>query len=106
MVPFAEREREQPRPTRAHTRWHSVDGALPTRKTTKTFRHGRLSLNLNRSSDEEGGLQFLCEPKVMAAVAGIFGERIAQFSAYEQFGGYYEFVRADVDQTQQSIASW
>lgn len=105
VVPFAERE-HQPKPARGHTRWYSVDTALPTRKTFNSVRHGRLSLNLNRSSDEDSALELLCDPRVMAAVAGVFSARIALLSVYEQFGGYYELMRVDIEQTQQAIASW
>lgn len=105
VVPFAKRERPS-LPVRGHHRWYSVDGSLPTRKAMSSVRRARRSLNLHRSSDEEGTLDLLCDPKILLAVVGVFEERVARLSEYEQFGGYYEFVRADIDQTSQAMASW
>lgn len=71
-----------------------------------SVRRARRSLNLHRSSDDETALELLCEPNILAAVAGVFGKRIALFSEYEQFGGVYELIRGDIDQTSQSMAAW
>ncbi|KAK4539748.1 hypothetical protein LTR36_010401 [Oleoguttula mirabilis] len=105
VVPFAECE-HQPKPVKGHTRWYSVDAALPTRKAFNSIRNGRLSLNPNRSSDEDSALELLCDPNVMAAVAAVLRDRMTLFSEYVQFGGYYELMRVDIEQTQQDIASW
>lgn len=104
-VPFADRERPA-RPARGHCRWYSVDGSLPTRKPTTGARRARRSLNLHRSSEDETALAPMCDPKILVAVARVFGDRIERFSEYERFGGYYELVRADIDQMSTSMATW
>ncbi|RMZ23678.1 hypothetical protein D0859_12286 [Hortaea werneckii] len=104
-VPFADRDRPA-RPVRGHCRWYSVDGSLPTRKHTTGARRARRSLNLHRSSEDETALAPMCDPKILVAVARVFGDRIERFSEYERFGGYYELVRADIDQMSTSMATW
>ncbi|KAI7022468.1 hypothetical protein KC355_g2064 [Hortaea werneckii] len=104
-VPFADRERPA-RPVRGHCRWYSVDGSLPARKPTTGARRARRSLNIHRSSEDETALAPMCDPKILVAVACVFGDRIERFSEYERFGGYYELVRADIDQMSTSMATW
>ncbi|KAK5134677.1 hypothetical protein LTR08_006192 [Meristemomyces frigidus] len=105
VVPFAGREHEQ-KPSRGHARWYSVDAALPTRKPFNSVGINRRSLNLNRSSDEDGCPELLCDPKIMSEVAAVFSERIALFVQYQHFGSCYEVMRVDIEQMQQSIAAW
>ncbi|RMZ19616.1 hypothetical protein D0859_16390 [Hortaea werneckii] len=104
-VPFADRDKPS-RPVRGHCRWYSVDGSLPTRKQTTGARRARRSLNLHRSSEDETALAPMCDPKILVAVARVFGDRIERFTEYERFGGYYELVRADIDQMSTSMATW
>ncbi|KAI7560874.1 hypothetical protein KC317_g9448 [Hortaea werneckii] len=104
-VPFADRDRPS-RPARGHCRWYSVDGSLPTRKHTTGARRARRSLNLHRSSEDETALAPMCDPNILVAVARVFGDRIERFAEYERFGGYYELVRADIDQMSTLMATW
>lgn len=48
----------------------------------------------------------MCDPKILVAVARVFDDRIERFAEYERFGGYYELVRADIDQMSASMATW
>ena len=105
MVPFAGREHIQ-RPNRGHARWYSVDASLPTRKTFNSIRINRRSLNLNRSSDEDGCPELLYDPRIMSDVAAVFSARSALFIQYQHFGSCYEMMRVDVEQMQQSMAAW
>ncbi|KAF2766170.1 Dbl homology domain-containing protein [Teratosphaeria nubilosa] len=92
-VPFLEREPPvRPVGVHRHHRWHSVDGTTPRRKP--------------RSSEDDAGSGLICEPAVVAAVAAVFNERLAQFQEYENFGGYYELVRMDIQQLQDSMTAW
>ena len=105
MVPFAGREHNQ-RPSQRHARWYSVDASLPTRKTFNSIRINRRSLNLNRSSDDDGSLELLCDPQIMSNIAAVFSERSALFIQYQHFGSCYEMMRLDIEQMQQSMAAW
>ncbi|KAH9823767.1 RhoGEF domain [Teratosphaeria destructans] len=106
-VPFLDREPPvRPAGVHRHHRWHSVDGTTPRRKPFSSLRHPRRSLNISRSSEDDAGGGLTCEPAVVAAVAAVFNERLAQFQEYENFGGYYELVRMDIQQLQESITAW
>ncbi|GIZ42666.1 hypothetical protein CKM354_000592500 [Cercospora kikuchii] len=111
VVPFSEYDQvtaKAPTSTvaRVHNRWHSVD-IVPTRGTTghtvlATMRHGRRSLNLSRSTEDEQ-VVLSCSPQVVAAVAKVFSKHLKRFQAYEEYGLNYELVQRDIDDITRSI---
>lgn len=130
VVPFSEYDQctaRVPAPPRAHTRWHSVDVVpqrpTPTRAILSTIRHGRRSLNISRSSEEEHAM-LRCSPHIVAAVARVFADHVhlttqstsysmltsfaqaARFKAYEDYGANYDLLQRDIDETQRHISIW
>lgn len=104
-APFSDRE-PSTRPATVHHRWHSVDGSTPRRKPFSSLRHVRRSLNISRSSEDECAATAYCDPGAVAAVTQAFLDRLPRFVEYEDFGGYFELLRMDVEEVQLSTQSW
>jgi len=47
-----------------------------------------------------------CDPGAVAAVTQAFLDRLPRFVEYEDFGGYFELLRMDVEEVQLSTHSW